>query len=531
MKPLKFPAPGTTLTRRDFLKLAGAAPLAALAGKKVWASPRPVLTKVETRAGQPNVIIVVFDAMSARHLSLYGYRRQTSPNLERLAQRSTVYHKHYAAGNFTTPSTASLFTGVYPWSHRAFSLGGLISRNVQANNLFSQLQGAYRQTAFTQNLFVDALLYQYEQHLEKHLPLNSFSLSGSTFYNRLFQKDAFSGLVGYDRFLFDRNGERGSFFFAVLDDLAVKLRASLYERKLAGLHPDGLPQLSSTDIFYLNKAVMDGVMGFLDGSLSQAGSPGMAYIHLMAPHEPYRPTGEFIGRFDDGWAPPAKEKHRLAPGGPEEELNERRQSYDEYIANIDAEFGRLLEHLEQRGLLDESYLMVTSDHGELFERGVAGHNTPLVFEGIIRIPLLVHAPGQSQRQDVHSLTSTVDLLPTLVAIAGGTAPEWCEGRALPGSSGAATAADERSVFVVEAKKNPAHAPLREATVAVVRGDYKLVRYFGYRALPNKYEFYDLKNDPEELVDLHPEQRKQSLVQEMKDELEQKLKEANQVYWE
>lgn len=529
MKPTNLPAFSTTLTRRDFLKLAGAAPLAALVGREMRAAP--LLVKGEIDTGRPNLIILVFDAMSARHLSLYGYPRRTCPNLERLAQRSTVYHRHYAAGNFTTPSTASLFTGTYPWTHRAFSLGGLISRSVQADNLFEQLQGTYRQIAFTQNLFADALLYQYEQHLEQHLPLNSFSLFGSTFYNRLFQKDAFSGLVGYDRFLFDRNGERGSFFFSLLDDLAVKLRASLYERKLAGLHPAGLPQLSSTDIFYLNAAVMDGVMALLDASLSPASLPGMAYLHLMAPHEPYRPTSAFIGRFDDGWAPQAKEKHRLAPGGPEEELNQRRQSYDEYIANIDAEFGRLLEHLERSGLLDESYLVVTSDHGELFERGVAGHNTPLVFEDIIRIPLLVHAPGQSQRQDVHSLTSTVDLLPTLVAIAGRTAPAWCEGRALPGTGGAATAADERSVFVVEAKKNPAHAPLREATVAVLRGDYKLVRYFGYRALPSKYEFYDLKNDPEELVDLHPEQRTQSLVRELKDELDQKLKESNQAYWE
>ncbi len=62
----------------------------------------------------PNIIVLVFDAMSADNLSLYGYRRETSPNFERLAQRSNVYHSHYSAGSFTTSGTASLLTGLYP---------------------------------------------------------------------------------------------------------------------------------------------------------------------------------------------------------------------------------------------------------------------------------------------------------------------------------------------------------------------------------------------------------------------------------
>jgi arylsulfatase A-like enzyme len=80
----------------------------------------------------PNVIIILFDALCAFNLSAYGYPRQTSPNMERFASRATVYHNHHSAGNYTTPSTASLFTSTYPWTHRALNLNSLTAPAGQA---------------------------------------------------------------------------------------------------------------------------------------------------------------------------------------------------------------------------------------------------------------------------------------------------------------------------------------------------------------------------------------------------------------
>ena len=79
----------------------------------------------------------------------------------------------------------------------------------------------------------------------------------------------------------------------------------------------------------------------------------------------------------------------------------KRQTYDEFIANLDYEFGRLLDYLEEIGLLGSSYLILTSDHGELFERGHRGHNTPLLFEPLLRVPLVISSPGQEERKDIH----------------------------------------------------------------------------------------------------------------------------------
>ena len=97
------------ITRRDFLKLAGVLPL-SIAAPRLVNSLAPV-----QQSGKPqNVIIVVFDAFSAYNISLYGYQRETTPNIARWAERAVVYHNHYAGGNFTTPGTASLLTGTFP---------------------------------------------------------------------------------------------------------------------------------------------------------------------------------------------------------------------------------------------------------------------------------------------------------------------------------------------------------------------------------------------------------------------------------
>src|SRR3972149_189137 len=95
--------PMQIFSRRDFLKL--------LAGSSAGLGMLGIKGLVEHALAQagdrPNIIVLVLDAMSAQNLSIYGYPRPTMPNLERFAQRATVYHSHLSAGNFTTPGTAS----------------------------------------------------------------------------------------------------------------------------------------------------------------------------------------------------------------------------------------------------------------------------------------------------------------------------------------------------------------------------------------------------------------------------------------
>ena len=117
-----------SLNRRDFLKLAGLLSLNLAAPKLLF---RPAVSEGGT---DTNVLIVVFDAFSAKHISLYGYDRQTMPNLSHLVEKGTVYHQHYANGPFTTPGTASLLTGTLPWTHRALDHGDGVADHMVDKN-------------------------------------------------------------------------------------------------------------------------------------------------------------------------------------------------------------------------------------------------------------------------------------------------------------------------------------------------------------------------------------------------------------
>ena len=144
-------------------------------------------------------------------------------------------------------------------------------------------------------------------------------------------------------------------------------------------------------------------------------------------------------------------------------------------------------------------MVVLSDHGQLFERGVHGHQSRLLYDQGIHVPLMISLPGQTTRQDIYEPTSNVDLLPTLVDLTGGENPAQLDGRLLPGLGG--DAASERSVFCVDAKESSAYRPLDVATFTIIKGNYKLLLHTGYAGFENIVEMYDLQSDPEEMNDL------------------------------
>ena len=209
----------------------------------------------------------------------------------------------------------------------------------------------------------------------------------------------------------------------------------------------------------------------------------------------------------------------------DQSLRKYRREYDQFIADVDEEFGKLLASLEASGVLHNSYVIVTSDHGELFERGELGHASALMFAPVTHIPLLISAPGQQTRSDFHSLTSNLDLFPTLLQIAGQEIPDRAEGRVLPGFGGTEDAS--RSIFPMVAKDNAAFRPIKRATFTLIKGSYELFLFTGYPGHPDAFELYNLQEDPDELRDLFSKDI--TTAAHMKDELLEAINAANRNY--
>ena len=518
------------VTRRDFLKLAGLVPVSV-------AAPRFLASLNEKNSVQnnpQNVLIIVFDAWSAYHLSMHGYARETMPNLTRLADKAVVYHNHYAGGNFTTPGTASLLTGTLPWTHRAFQPGGRVHEVFEKQNIFSVFENYYRLT-YSHNLWANLLLRQFRDQLEKYIPKKKYFLTGDDaetsqgfflssddFIPTLFGNDEDVALVSWIRAM--ENAEEGYAYSLFLSPLYEEYRNRYYNSRFAeeeALFPRGIPR-DDYDDFLLEQAI-DGI-GNLLVSTPQ---PFIGYFHFWPPHAPYNTHRDFVGSFfQDGFEPPSKPLDLFGDEGPK---TKNRTEYDEYLLYVDREFNRFYNHLEQNGLLENTWIVLTSDHGEMFERGIEGHRTPVLYDPVIRVPLLIFEPGRRSRTDIHTNTSAVDILPTLLHVTGGEQVDWSEGVVLPPYSTAQESTD-RDVYAVQAEKSEQYGPLTIATLSVWKGDYKLMYFYGYDELGSigeRVELYNLKEDPEELNDLYHEENE--IGQQLLAELRSKLKEMNAPY--
>jgi len=226
------------ITRREFLKSLSLYAMGWLGGSflpalKGWNG---------TSNNAPNIIVLVFDTLSAHHLSLYDYPRMTTPHLMRFTEKATVYHRHYAAGNFTSPGTASLLTGTYPWSHRAFQQAGMIRRTLASQNLFRLFDSSYTKAAYAQNIWADLFLYQFKKDIDVHVKSTEYSLYEYIHYNDgWWENDALITFRSYEEFLEQDYGIPGSLYFSFFDKFSkssqfIRLSRSLLFFPLSLFH-------------------------------------------------------------------------------------------------------------------------------------------------------------------------------------------------------------------------------------------------------------------------------------------------------
>src|SRR5574341_473818 len=151
----------SNISRRDFLKVAGLLPVGL-------ALPRFLKSAAQSpQAGdRQNVLIIVFDAFASYNMSLYGYPRETTPNISRLSKRAVVYHNHDATGDYTTAGTASLLTGTYPWTHRALQHNSTVADIYGKRTIFDAFPDYFRM-AYTHNLWAQTLLRQFRHSIDQ----------------------------------------------------------------------------------------------------------------------------------------------------------------------------------------------------------------------------------------------------------------------------------------------------------------------------------------------------------------------------
>jgi arylsulfatase A-like enzyme len=326
----------------------------------------------------PNVLVLILDTVRASSLSLYGRDRATTPVLGRLAAEGTVFNQAFAPAPWSLPSHASMLTGVWPRQ-----AGGSYVRPIQkgipsvAQRLYDR---GYRTAAFSANhgYFSHETGLQYGFSRFDDFPINVEQLLLS---NTLLQ-----------------TGSGHQVLTAFLKREKWRVRAALTNPDLRIVGTRMAAHRSAAE-------VADRFIRWRD-QVDQG--PWFAMLNFMDAHEPYEPPGDFASRFGDRAS----------------KLNR----YEGAIAYVDSIVGVLSDALRARGDLDRTVLVITSDHGELFgEHGQDGHGTLMILP-LMRVPLLIRAPGRAPPgARVDRLVSLRDLPATLLDLTG-------TGPSLPGNS-------------------------------------------------------------------------------------------------
>lgn len=325
-------------------------------------------------ASGPSFLVVVLDTVRADHLSAYGYGRSTSPALDRLATRGTRFERAYSTSSWTLPAHASLFTGLLPEKHGAHSehfalsldlptLAGLLASN------------GYATTAFSASPMISGTgLTRGFQHVEE-------------FWRPILVREA---LTGY----------------------------RIFQRMWPMDRDKGGAELVASAIEWMKER--------------NPSRPYFMFVNLFEAHAPYQAVPV---QFRRAFAPTGVSLHRLETVGtlgalaqlqgdpfPQKSDQLLTGLLDGAIAAADAYLLRLIDAADE-----DVVIIVLSDHGDLIgEHDHHGHGLVL-WEPLIRIPMVMAGPGIPCEEVVAEPVSIIDVMPTVLAMAN------LPGPSLPGA--------------------------------------------------------------------------------------------------
>ncbi|CAG7599812.1 Arylsulfatase [Paenibacillus solanacearum] len=423
---------------------------------------------------KPNILLIMCDQLRFDVLGCYGNRHVQTPNIDRLAERGVCFDRAYSQTPVCVPARHGLIAGQHP-----FELG-LLKNERLATEIKHPLPELIRQ----QGYYTCAVGKMHFQPVRKHYGFDRMYLS-EEIPSHIENDDYLQFLreQGYGHVI-EPHGKRSELYY--------------------------VPQISELpEHLHTTAWTADAACRVIRNNRNR---PFFLFTSFIKPHPPFDPCEPYDQMYDPEQVPkPARMEHERIPDdyaidvmndykvngidslSLEEELKMRAYYYG-CVTQVDKQVGRILDTLEACGVLENTLIVFTSDHGEMLgDHYSYGKRT--FYEASARVPLIVSWPAalpQGERRDQLALLQ--DIYATCIEAAGGTVPAISSGRNL-----------------LPAAADPA-APLRDKLFAEVgRGrvfkmmlrfsDYKYI----YHANGGKQNLYDLRADPDEWTDIAAQQ--------------------------
>ncbi len=342
---------------------------------------------VDAERPRPNVVWILLDACRPDHLSAYGYRRPTSPNIDQLAGKGARFNNHFAQAPNTIPSVASYMTGRFEpvgYQDARHTDIWFLRRPPPEEMLVSSILS---ESGYSTAMFSSSPWFTSESRLAK-----SFDRFGSLAHGPALQ----------DRSFVDRYPE----LFASLAH-----GPALQERSFVDRNPELFTWLRE-----------------------HSEHPFFLYLHSLDTHEPRYRNNTLATWLDPGFPSQRDSELRNWKGTPfsEADIDHLRDLYDGGIAYADNTVGELVEYLDALGVLENTLFIIGSDHGEMLgdDGKSLGHPADQTHDDLLRVPLILSGPGISPGKTVSSRTQNVDIAPTLVDLLSITTGASFDGKSL-----------------------------------------------------------------------------------------------------
>lgn len=329
--------------------------------------------RVEGKPGKPNCLFIVLDTAGAKHMGAWGYSRRTTPQIDALANRAVVFEKAYSQAPSTLGSTWSFLTGRYPIPKRSAASELLQLRDIDFTLAQAFQAEGYKTFGYSENPYIS-------------------------------EEMGFG--QGFDRFT-------------------------------------DYPALDEAQSGYRDHSSTISMFEDATKAISEAANwPWFSYMHILRPHEPYLAPAPWGTQFMDAeeaqtatdeqerglWNGLRVQRRTLS----EYAVDYLIDSYDGNLSYVDYLVGQLVGYMAQSGMLENTVIVIASDHGEAFmEHEQLGHGF-FLYEELLHVPLIIYVPESMgvKPKRVDALVEMVDVFPTLAEIFDLDTPDALHGRSL-----------------------------------------------------------------------------------------------------
>lgn len=416
-----------------------------------------ISTKYLSKQNSPNIILIVMDTTRAINMSLYGYNKLTTPNLDKFAKESTVFKNAISSAPWTLPSHASLFTGCYSYIHGATHGKTKKSHGLpllEKYNTLAELLSKYG--------YITGAVTANTAYLGPWTKLNqgfNFYWWGRPRNKALLLPIIFSKIFSSDSFIFNILGITSVVSAKRINQIALK---------------------------FLKRVIK-----------TKEDSPWFLFINYMEAHGTNYLPSPYSKLFT---TPPRPKRNK-------KEFKNIHCWYDNEIASLDNEIGLLFSSLKEIGLYEGTFIIVTADHGELLgeHNDFYGHEFWL-YQELLHVPLIIKYPfGKKSGVMVHKMVQNIDIFAELTSYVGINIPSYIQGQPF---------IELDHPIISEVKGLPKHTNeiYRCDLVAIYPkelSEFKLIRSTsGYKKL------YNLKVDPKELNNIYDPQKLKIIKKEL-----------------